>query len=79
MMFVRNQLISSSLATAIAELATLPICLVKTNYQNTNQNIPWIIKQIYSREGITGFYRASLSHHLREPPSPWISSNLYIL
>lgn len=54
-------LINSAVATMVAELATLPICTVKTNYQNTSGfSILETIKKIYNKDGIIGFYRASL-------------------
>ena len=51
-------------ATAIAEFMTLPICTVKTNFQNTeNMNqrkpIPQVVSEIYRRGGIRTFYKAS--------------------
>lgn len=56
-------LLSSSSATSIAELLTIPICTIKTNYQ-TNLNYKSFIhvtKDIYKSRGIYGFYSASLS------------------
>ena len=41
---------NSAIATAIAEVATLPICTIKTNYQNTNStSIIQTIKNIYNQ------------------------------
>jgi len=55
-----NDLINSSIATCVAEVLTLPICTIKTNYQNTNSNsIPNTIKDIYKRNGLKSFYSAS--------------------
>lgn len=52
--------ISSCSATLIAELLTLPICTVKTNYQNNSKlTIHQTIKQIYYSNGIKGFFSAS--------------------
>nr|QYA18776.1 mitochondrial aspartate/glutamate carrier protein Aralar/Citrin [Clandestinovirus] len=54
-------LLHSAIATTIAEFATLPICTVKTNYQNTSGiTIGGTIRKIYKQDGIVGFYRASL-------------------
>lgn len=56
-----TNLVNSAIATTVAEFATLPICTVKTNYQNTSGvTISDTIKKIYGRDGIIGFYRASL-------------------
>ena len=56
-----RNIVYSSLATSIAELATLPICTIKTNYQNTHSNsIINTAKSIYSRGGIKPFYAASV-------------------
>jgi hypothetical protein len=56
----RNNIIFSSLGTAIAELVTLPVCTIKTNFQNTNSmSIISTTKEVYNRAGIRGFYAAS--------------------
>ena len=53
-------LVSSTIGTVCAEILTLPICTVKTIYQNTtNTNISNIVKQIYNTQGINGFFQAS--------------------
>jgi hypothetical protein len=54
-----NHIINSSIATVLAEFLTLPICTIKTNYQNTKNNIPATIKHIYISNGIKAFYQAS--------------------
>ena len=51
---------SSSIATATAEIVTLPLCTIKTNYQNTHTSIRETISIIWKQHGIRGFYRASL-------------------
>lgn len=53
---------SSALSAGIAELATLPICTLKTKYQNNNQNlnIRYLALQMYKQEGIPSFYRGCL-------------------
>lgn len=54
-------LCASSIGTFFAEIITLPICTVKTNYQ-TNLNYKSIIPvaiNIYIRRGIWGFYDSS--------------------
>lgn len=52
--------ISSSLSTIIAEVTTIPICTVKTNYQ-TNMNHKSILDSFnhVKKRGIIGFYNAS--------------------
>jgi hypothetical protein len=60
---VYNNIINSSIATTIAELATLPICTIKTNYQNamlTNVSIINTIKKMYQANGFRIFYSSSL-------------------
>ena len=58
-----NNFIASSIGTAFAEIITLPICTVKTNYQvNLHyKSIFDVIKDIYKKNGFIGFYNASLS------------------
>ena len=54
--------INSCIATGIAEIATLPICTLKTNYQNGclhNTKIIPMAKELYATGGIKAFYRAS--------------------
>ena len=57
----------SALAATVAEVSTLPICIVKTNYQNSNtDSILKTIKRIYFPDkaevsgGLRAFYRASV-------------------
>ena len=50
---------SASIATAIAEIVTLPLCTLKTNYQNTHSSIRETIFNIWKHHGVRGFYRAS--------------------
>jgi len=53
--------VDASIATGIAELITLPICTIKTNYQNTgDKTILKTIENIYERGGIRNFYRATM-------------------
>lgn len=52
---------NSAIATMLAEIATLPICTTKTNYQNSNYtSIKETVKKIYKDRGLLGFYKASL-------------------
>ena len=51
----------SAISAVIAEILTLPICTIKSNYQNNNSNsIIKTIKEINSRNGIKSFYSSSL-------------------
>ncbi|QKF94567.1 mitochondrial carrier protein [Fadolivirus algeromassiliense] len=56
-------LAASSVSTTIAEILTIPICTVKTNYQTNlhHTSIIDVTKNIYNTRGIFGFYNASLS------------------
>lgn len=56
----QTNIINSAIATGIAEIMTLPICTIKTNYQNTNSiSMLQTMKHIYNQGGIQAFYRAS--------------------
>lgn len=56
-----NNLISSVIGTLVAEIITLPICTIKTVYQNnpTHKSIKYTIKDIYKNVGLKGFVQAS--------------------
>lgn len=59
-MDARKHIISSALATFVAEMITFPICTLKTNYQNmANVSIREVYNDIWSRYGLRGFYNAS--------------------
>jgi hypothetical protein len=59
-----ENLIPPIIGTTVAELATLPICTIKTQYQcnlnNRNFSFSNIISNIYTTQGIKGFYSASV-------------------
>lgn len=57
-----KDIIASSIGTGIAEIITLPICTIKTNYQADlkSKNIISITKSIYKKRGLKGFYTASI-------------------
>lgn len=56
-----KNLLFSIFGTGLAEISTLPICNVKTVYQNTSsKTISQTIKNIYNTGGIRAFYRSSL-------------------
>lgn len=56
-----TDLISSSISTAIAEIITLPICTIKTNYQTNlnHKSIFNVYNDIKTTRGFYGFYDAS--------------------
>ena len=57
---ISQNLFYSLVGTSIAEIATLPLCTIKTNYQNNmNNSIKTVSKDIYNKYGIRGFYKAS--------------------
>lgn len=56
-----QDLINPALATVAAELFTLPICTVKTNYQNSKSpTIRHTVKTLYGQGGIKNFFQASI-------------------
>mgnify|MGYP000900356349 CR=1 FL=1 len=58
-----NNFLASSIGTAIAEVATIPLCTIKTNYQTNLSHTSFIgvTKNIYASRGIIGFYDATPS------------------
>lgn len=69
--------VSMIIATGIAEILTLPVCTVKTNYQNNKIPISQVIRQIYTQQGISGFYRASFPALGSQILSSTMKFNLY--
>lgn len=56
-----NNIINSMTGAFVAEILTLPICTIKTQFQNTdNKTIRRTISNIYSTGGVRAFYRASI-------------------
>lgn len=57
----QDNLLPSLIGTFIAEIITLPICTIKTVYQNnpSYKSIRHTIKNIYSKSGLVGFIQAS--------------------
>jgi hypothetical protein len=52
--------LNAAIGTSVAEFLTLPICTLKTNFQNGNvKSIPTLAKSIYREQGLRAFYRAS--------------------
>lgn len=72
-----NNITPSIMATLVAEIVTLPICTVKTNYQNNHNKINLIIRDIYRQHGILGFYRSSSMSILSQVVSTAIKFNGY--
>lgn len=57
----KKNLIISALSASVAELITLPICTIKTNYQNTeSKSIKTTVQSMYNQYGVRGFYKASI-------------------
>ena len=54
-----NNLIASATAAGVAEISTVPFCLIKTNYQNSNNDLLTTIKNIYKVNGLKSFYKSS--------------------
>ena len=58
---LQNNIYSSLIGIGLAELITLPICTIKTNFQNSDKNsIMVVTKNFYKNNGIKGFYNSSL-------------------
>lgn len=56
---IRNKLLSTGISTLFAEIITLPICTIKTVYQNNNLNTINTINYIYKQNNLKGFFSAS--------------------
>ncbi len=55
-----THILHSSVAASAAEITTLPIATIKTNYQNTNgKSISLLTRQIWAHHGLLGFYNSS--------------------
>jgi len=61
----------------IAELLTCPIQTIITNYQTSNNNIPTIIKNIFYKQHITGFYNSLNYSILSKTISSTTKYNIY--
>lgn len=69
---------NAALGSLFAECITLPICTIKTNYQNTSSNsITDTTKKIYNSLGYKGFYRASLPALLSQTCGSSMKYSLY--
>lgn len=60
-----EHLISAALATGIAELVTVPVCTLKTRYQNAAPTAGFaspldLARKMVRQEGLVAFYRASV-------------------
>lgn len=70
--------IGYAIGSCIAELATLPLYAIKTNYQTSSgKSVGNITKNIYSQYGIFGFYNAVLSAILARIASSFIKYSIY--
>jgi hypothetical protein len=49
-----------AISVTIAELMTIPICTIKTNYQNSMGTVVNTIRSIYTKHGVRGFTSASI-------------------
>lgn len=54
-----KNMISNAIGTGVAEILTLPICSIKTNYQVGNDTFRQVVTKIYRGAGVRGFYSAS--------------------
>lgn len=73
----RNLAVSAG-ATLVAEVCTLPICTIKTNFQNgTYTSIAATAQAILRRDGLRGFYKASLPATLAQVLSTTSKYTLY--
>ncbi len=70
--------ISSAIGSFIAELITLPICTIKTIYQNNSKlTINRTIKELYENHGIKGFYQATVPAIISQVASTSIKFGFY--
>ncbi len=59
LVYQMENLVSSVIGTLTAEILTLPICTVKTVYQNSNNlTVKQVIESIYNSRGYSGFIQA---------------------
>lgn len=58
-----TDILASSAATSLAEITTIPLCTIKTNYQTDlkYRSIIDTAKDIHKTRGLSGFYTASFS------------------
>jgi hypothetical protein len=70
--------IGYAIGSCIAEISTLPIYAIKTNYQtSSNKSVRSVTKNIYSQYGILGFYNAVFSAILARVASSFIKYSIY--
>ena len=75
---VMSDLFSSATATLVAEVATLPICTLKTVYQTRgHETILGSFRSIYIPQGLKGFYMASPAAILAQVVSTSAKYTLY--
>jgi hypothetical protein len=71
------QTIGYSLGGCLAEIITLPIYAVKTNYQTSNKSTKQITTDIYKNYGIIGFYNSITSAILAKILSSFLKYLIY--
>lgn len=73
-----DSFINGAIGTALAELITSPICLIRTRQINgAEKNIGKIIINLYSDSGIKGFYSATLPAVLSQILSTSLKFGIY--
>ena len=73
-----RNLMNSALATVVAEVVTLPVCTVKTRYQNTaSTSISGTLHEIISTDGYRALFRASAPAILAQVVSTSSKYTLY--
>lgn len=80
MSHVKRDLIASMTATTVAEVATTPICTLKTVFQNSSNSkvtIRQTLRSIYGRGGLTAFYKASPAAVTSQALSTGMKYSLY--
>jgi hypothetical protein len=70
--------VSSAIGSFLAELVTLPLCTIKTVYQNDIKlNIKNTIENIYKNHGLKGFYQAATPAIISQVASTSIKFGFY--
>ncbi len=75
---MHESFISSAIGSFVAEIVTLPICTIKTVYQNDIKlNIKTTIENIYKNNGFYGFYQAATPAIISQVASTSIKFGFY--
>lgn len=75
-----NKIIAASISSTFAELVTIPVCTLKTNYQTNivnNKSILSYANDLYRSKGIYGFYNATAYASLSQVTSLTIKYTTY--